>query len=241
MVLYQFYRLSRGTERLRIVTRHLRLDGREIRSYLRVSATGMLQFMLEQGSWLGLVRLVSLFGATAIAGYTVGVRVIGFVLLPSLGLSNAAATLVGQNLGAGALDRARASVWRTGLLNFAFLGTISLLFIVFARQIVSPFTHDEAVKRTAVECIRFFSAGNLMFAFVVVFLQAFNGAGDTLTPTYINLFGFWVVEIPLAWWLSRHTQLQLKGVFVAVLVAQAVAVLGSGLLFVRGGWAKSRI
>ena len=241
IVLYQFYRLSRGTEHFRIAAKHLRFNFGEARSFLRVSAGGMVQFLLEQGSWLGLVRIVSLFGAAALAGYTVGVRVVGFVLLPSIGLSNAAATLVGQNLGAGIPDRARASVWRTSFLNFAFLGTISLLFILFARSLVSPFSHDEAVKNTAVQCLRFFSAGNLMFSFVAVFLQAFNGAGDTLTPTYINLFGFWVVEIPLAWWLARHTPLHLTGVFVAVLVAQAVALLCSGLLFMRGSWAEAKV
>lgn len=241
IVLYQFYRLGRGTERFRIAAKHLRFDLGEARTFLQVSAAGMAQFLLEQGSWLGLVRIVSLFGPAVIAGYTIGVRVIGFVLLPSIGLSNAAATLVGQNLGAGTPDRARASVWRTSFLNLAFLGTISLLFFVFARVLISPFTHDEAVKRTAVECLRFLSAGNLMFAFVAVFLQAFNGAGDTLTPTYINLFGFWIVEIPLAWWLARHTPLKLEGVFVAVLVAQAVALLCSGLLFARGSWAESKV
>ncbi len=241
IVLYQFYRLNRGTERFRIAAKHLKFNFGEARSFLRVSAAGMAQFLLEQGSWLGLVRIVSLFGAAALAGYTVGVRVVGFVLLPSIGLSNAAATLVGQNVGAGAADRAKASVWRTSFLNFAFLGTISLLFIIFARPLISPFSHDEAVRKTAVECLRFFSAGNLMFAFAAVFLQAFNGAGDTLTPTYINLFGFWVVEIPLAWWLARHTPLQLRGVFVAVLVAQAVALLCSGLLFIRGGWAEAKV
>ena len=241
IVLYQFYRLSRGTERFRIAAEHLRFAPEAARRFLRVSAAGMAQFLLEQGSWLGLVRLVSLFGANAIAGYTIGIRVIGFVLLPSIGLSNAAATLVGQNVGAGSPDRAKASVWRTSFLNLAFLGTISLLFIIFARTLISPFSHDEAVKTTAVECLRFFSAGNLMFAFVAVFLQAFNGAGDTLTPTYINLFSFWVVEIPLAWWLARHTSFKLEGVFVAVLVAQAVALLCSGLLFVRGSWAEVKV
>ncbi len=241
IVLYQFYRLSRGTERFRIAAKHLRLNFGEARRFLRISAAGMVQFLLEQGSWLGLVRIVSLFGAAAIAGYTVGVRVIGFVLLPSIGLSNAAATLVGQNVGAGAPERARAAVWRTSFLNLAFLGTISLFFILFAGSLVSPFSHDEAVKKIAVQCLRFFSAGNLMFAFVAVFLQAFNGAGDTLTPTYINLFGFWIVEIPLAWWLARHTPLQLKGVFIAVLVSQTVALLCSGLLFMRGGWAEAKV
>ena len=241
IVLYQIYLLYRGTDKLHIQARHFRINVAEALSYLRISSAGMLQFLLEQGSWLGLVRIVSLFGAAAIAGYTIGFRVIGFVLLPSLGLSNAAATLVGQSIGAGLPDRAKSSVWRTGWLNLAFLGTISLAFIVFAHPIIALFSHDQAATPIAVECLRFFSAGNFMFAFGAVFLQAFNGAGDTVTPSYINLFGFWIIEIPLAWLLARHTHLKVEGVFVAVLAAQAVAVLSSGLLFMRGRWAEAKI
>ena len=240
-VLYQMYRLYRGTEKLRIGMRQLRVNVREMLTFLRISSTGMLQFLLEQGSWLGLVRIVSMFGAGAIAGYTIGFRIVGFVLLPSIGLSNAAGTLVGQNMGANQPDRARSSVWRTSFGNLAFLGTVSLLFIVFAHPLVGLFTHEASAVPTAVECLRFFSLGNLMFAFGAVFLQAFNGSGDTMTPTWINLVGFWIVEVPLAWFLAAHTPLRLTGVFVAVLVAQALCLVMSGTLFVRGSWAKVRV
>ena len=240
-ILYQIYKFSRGTEQLRIQAKDLRVQLGEMWTFLRLSATGMLQFLLEQGSWLALIRIVSLFGAAAIAGYTIGFRIVGFVLLPSIGLSNAAATLVGQNMGANAPDRARSSVWRTSFLNLAFLGSISLAFIVFARPLTGLFTHDPSALPTAVQCLRFFSAGNLMFAFGAVFLQAFNGAGDTKTPAWINLVGFWIIEIPLAWYLAAHTPLKIEGVFVAVLIAQALCLLLSGTLFVRGGWAKVRV
>ncbi len=239
-VLYQVYRLGRSS-RFHIARKHLRLHPREMLRYLQVSGTGVLQFMLEQGSWLGLVRIVSSFGGAAIAGYTIAFRIVGFVLLPSFGLSNAAATLVGQHMGAGLAARARSAVWRTSLWNFALLGSASLVFIAFAPALVGVFSHDPAVKPLAVESLRIFSAGNLLFAFQSVFIEAFNGAGDTLTPTVVNLFGFWVVEIPLAWFLSHHTRLHITGVFLAVLVAQLIAVVSSGFLFVRGRWARPRL
>ncbi len=239
-VFYQVYRLHRGSQSFRIARRHLRLHPREMLRYLQVSGTGVLQFLLEQGSWLGLVRIVSTFGGAAIAGYTIAFRIVGFVLLPSFGLGNAAATLVGQHMGAGLAGRARTAVWRTSLWNFALLGSASLLFIAFAPALVGLFSHDPAVQPLAVESLRIFSAGNLLFAFQSVFIQAFNGAGDTMTPTLINLFGFWIVEIPLAWFLSHHTRLHITGVFLAVLVAQVIAVVSSGVLFVRGRWARSR-
>ncbi len=241
IVLYQFYRLAKGTDRFRIRLDQLRFHVGEAWNFLRVSSMGMLQFLLEQGSWLALVRIVSLFGAASIAAYTISFRIIGFVLLPSIGLSNAAATLVGQNIGAGQPDRAKSSVWRTSVLNVIFLGTVSLFFIIFAHPLIALFSHDKAVTPTAVQCLRFFSSGNLMFAFAAVFLQAFNGAGDTVTPTYINLVGFWIIEIPLAWWLARHTRLKVEGVFIAVLISQAIALTCSGLLFIRGGWTKAKI
>ena len=205
-----------------------------------MSSTGILQFLLEQGSWLGLVRIVSLFGAAAIAGYTIAIRIVGFVLLPSFGLSNAAATLVGQHMGTGDHARARSSVWRTGLWNFALLGSASLVFLVFAPALVGLFSHDAAVTPTAVKSLRVLSAGNLMFAFEAVFVQAFNGAGDTRTPTVINFVGFWLIEIPMAWALARHTSLRITGVFYALLTAQVVAVVSSGLLFLRNGWTKTQ-
>jgi len=208
---------------------------------LRVSLTGILQFLIGQASWLGLVRIVSLFGAPALAAYTIAIRIVIFAILPSWGLSNAAATLVGQNLGAGRVDRARNAVWRTGLWNMLFLGSVGLVFIAFAPALIHLFTSDAAVTPVAIDCLRIFSCGNIAYAYGMVLLQAFNGAGDTLTPTYVNLFGFWILEIPLAWYLARHTFLHVNGVFVSVVVAQSVIVLISLMLFRQGRWAKQRI
>ena len=237
----QLYFLSRGTGRFRIQGKHLHLNVGEMLRFLRVSGAGMLQFLLEQGSWLGLIRIVSLFGATAIAGYTIALRIINFVMLPSLGLSNAAGTLVGQNLGAGTVDRARSSVWRTGCWNLALLSGACAFFLLFAHPIVSIFSHERQAEPIAVQCLRIFSISNLFFAFSAVFLQAFNGAGDTLTPTYINLFSFWIVELPLAWYLSEHTGMKLHGVFLAVLLAQIFSLAISGFMFSRGTWAKKHV
>jgi putative MATE family efflux protein len=240
-VLYQFYRLSQGTERLHILARHLRLNAQVLLRLLRVSLTGILQFLIGQASWLGLVRIVSLFGAPALAAYTIAIRIVIFAILPSWGLSNAAATLVGQNLGARHPDRARNAVWRTGLWNMLFLGSVGLVFIAFAPAIIRLFTSDPAVLPVAIDCLRIFSCGNIAYAYGMVLLQAFNGAGDTLTPTYVNLFGFWILEIPLAWYLARHTALRVNGVFTSVVVAQSVIVLISLVLFRQGRWARQRI
>jgi putative MATE family efflux protein len=240
-VLYQFYRLSKGTERLRIAARHLRIQADVLWRLVRVSLTGILQFLIAQASWIGLIRIVGLFGADALAGYTIGIRIVIFAILPSWGLSNAAATLVGQNLGAGRPDRARSAVWRTGFWNMIFLGSVGVLFIVFTPKIIGIFTQDPAVFRYAVACLRIFSCGNMAFAYGMVMLQAFNGAGDTLTPTYINFFGFWMLELPLAWWLAMHTGLRVNGVFLSVVIADTAIVAVSILLFRQGRWARQRI
>jgi putative MATE family efflux protein len=240
-VLYQFYRLGKGTERIHILARHVRVQTEVLWRLVRVSITGILQFLISQASWIGLVRIVSLFGAPALAAYTIGIRIIIFAILPSWGLSNAAATLVGQNLGAGHPDRARKAVYRTGMWNVLFLGSVGLIFIAFAPAIIRVFTQDSAVVGDAIHCLRIFSCGNIAFAYGMVMLQAFNGAGDTLTPTYVNLFGFWMLEIPLAWWLAMHTSLHVNGVFVAVVVAQSIVVLVSLMLFRRGRWALKKI
>ncbi len=240
-VLYQLYRLGKGTERLKIEARHLRIHFEEMLSFLKISGAGMLQFVLEQGRWLALVRIVSLFGPVAVAGYTVAYRVSGFILLPTFGLSNAAATLVGQSLGAKQPERARSSIWRTGTLNFAFLGGLSVVLILCAHRLVGLFGSDPAALATGVQALRIFCFGNFFFAFAAIFLQAFNGAGDTLTPTYLNLIGFWVVEIPLAWFLARHTLLKLNGVFVSIVLSQVLALILSGVFFMKGKWQEASV
>ncbi len=240
-VLYQFYRLLKGTERIRILASQLRVRFDVLWRLVRVSLTGILQFAIAHTSWIGLVRIVSIFGAAALAGYTIAIRVVIFVILPSWGLSNAAATLVGQNLGAGKPDRAETAVWRTGLYNMIFLGTVGVLFVVFAEAVVRLFSSDRAVVPLAASCLRIVSCGNIGYAYGMVMLQAFNGAGDTITPTIVNFFGFWMLEIPLAYWLAIHLRMQSKGAFWAIVIAEGAIAGASAILFKQGRWKRQKI
>jgi len=240
-VLYQFYRLLRGSERIRILREQIRLDFAVLFRLVRVSLTGILQFAIAHTSWIGLVRIVSVFGSAALAGYTIAIRIVIFVILPSWGLSNAAATLVGQNLGAKQPERAEKSVWRTGLYNMIFLGVVGLFFIFFAEPVISLFTQDPAVVPLAVSALRIFSYGNIGYAYAMVMLQAFNGAGDTVTPTIVNFFAFWMLEIPLAYFLALHTRMQAHGVYWSVVVAEASMAAVSIVLFKRGYWKRQKI
>jgi putative MATE family efflux protein len=240
-VLYQFYRLMRGTERIRILKSQIRLQFDVLFRLLRVSLTGILQFAIAHTSWIGLVRIVSIFGAAAIAGYTIGIRIVIFVILPSWGLSNAAATLVGQNLGAGHPERAEKAVWRTGLYNMLFLGTIGVIFIFFSEPIVRLFTHDPEVVPLGAACLRIISYGNLGYAYFMVMMQAFNGAGDTVTPTIVNFFGFWLFEIPLAYWLAIPLHMRSNGPFFAIAIAESSMAVASAILFKQGKWKKQKI
>jgi putative MATE family efflux protein len=240
-VLYQFYRLLRGTERIRVLRRQIRPNVEVLLRLIRVSLTGIFQFAIAQTSWIGLVRIVSLFGASAVAGYTIAVRIIIFAILPSWGLSNAAATLVGQNLGAKQPERAETSVWRTGFYNMIFLGAVGIGFILFAGRIVGLFSHDPAVVPMAVACLRIVSYGNIGYAYGMVMLQAFNGAGDTVTPTIVNLFGFWLFEIPLAYWLAIHMGMRSNGVYWSIVIAEGAIAVASVILFKRGRWKQRMI
>jgi len=240
-VLYQFYRLTKGTERIRVLTRQIRLNMEVLWRLLRVSATGIVQFTIANTSWIGLVRIVSIFGAAALAGYTIAIRIVIFVILPSWGLSNAAATLVGQNLGAKQPERAEQSVWRTGLYNMLFLGGVGVLLGAFATPIVRLFTSDPAVVPLAASCLRIVSCGNIGYAYAMVMLQAFNGAGDTVTPTIVNFFGFWLFEIPLAYWLAIPRGLHSNGVFLSIVIAESSIAAASVVLFRRGHWKTRQI
>jgi len=240
-VLYQFYRLLRGSERIRILRSQLRVNLGVLWRLLRVSFTGILQFLIAHTSWIGLVRIVSVFGSDALAGYTIAIRILIFILLPSWGLSNAAATLVGQNLGAKQPERAQISVWRTGFYNMLFLGIIGVIFLVFATPVVRLFTNDPAVVPLAATCLRILSYGNIAYAYGMVMLQAFNGVGDTITPTWVHFFGFWLLEIPLAYFLAIPAHVGANGVYISIVVAEAAIATAGVLLFRRGRWKGQQI
>jgi len=240
-VLYQFYRLLRGTERIRILASQLRVNVGVLLRLMRVSLTGILQFAVADVSWIGLVRIVSLFGSAALAGYTIAIRMVIFVILPSWGLSNAAATLVGQNLGAKQPERAERSVWRTGLYNMLFLGSVGVFFVFFADPIIRLFTSDPAVVPLAVSCLRILSYGNIGYAYGMVMLQAFNGAGDTITPTVVNFFGFCMLELPLAYALAVPLGFRTNGAYYAIVFAEGAIAVAGVLLFRRGKWKGQQI
>jgi putative MATE family efflux protein len=240
-VLYQFYRLLRGTERIRILRQQIRINLQILVRLLRVSLTGILQFAIAHTSWIGLVRIVSIFGSAALAGYTIPIRILIFIIMPSWGLSNAAATLVGQNLGARQPERAATSVWRTGFYNMLFLGAIGIFFLFFATPAVRLFTQDPAVVPLASACLRILSYGNIGYAYGMVMLQAFNGAGDTVTPTIVNFFGFWILEIPLAYFLAISMRMEANGVYISIVIAECAIAAAGILLFRRGKWKGQKI
>ena len=212
-----------------------------MRSVLRLSGSGTIQILIGTASYIGLIRILSAFGSPALAGYTIGMRVILFALLPAFGVSNAAATMVGQNLGAGHPERAERAVWKAAQYNMAFLGAAGVVFFLGARLIASLFTTDPAVQPFAVSCLRIVSLGFVFYAYGMVLTQAFNGAGDTWTPTVINLLVFWVWEIPLAWWLSAHAGLGARGVFIALTIAYSTLAVVSAVIFRRGAWKRASV
>jgi putative MATE family efflux protein len=240
-VCVQLAALARGTGHLVIRRPHLRLDPATMLALLRLSGSAIVQSLIGTASWIGLVRILSGFGSAALAGYTITIRIVVFALLPSWGMSNAAATLVGQNLGAKKPERAERSVFLAGLYNMAFLGVVGLGFFLFPGTLVHLFTADAAVSPVATEGLRIISAGFLFYAWGMVLVQAFNGAGDTWTPTVINFFVFWLWEIPLAWLLAVRLSLGPRGVFLAITVAFSTLAVAGAVLFRRGKWKEKRV
>ena len=240
-VLYQLYVLTQRPGRVQVRREHVAMDPSALRGILRISGTAMFQNFVAMASWMGLMRILTGFGSAAVAGYTIGVRIILFALFPSFGVSNAAATLVGQNLGARKPDRAEAAAWRAAWYNTAFLGGIGVLFVLFAPQLLSIFTSDAIVADYGIRSLRIVSAGFLFYGFGTALTAAFNGAGDTRTPTLIHFFCLWLWEIPLAWTLARPFGFGPTGVFIAVSVAFSTLALVSAVLFRRGGWKAGRV
>ena len=208
---------------------------------IKVSAGGTGQFLIGSASWIFLVRILSDFGSTAVAGYTIAIRVIVFAILPAWGMANAAATLVGQNLGAGHPERAEKSVWRTAFFNMVFLALVTLVFFSLAGYIIQLFTNDELVLKNGIQCLQIVSVGYIFYAYGMVVGQSFNGAGDTRTPTLISFFGFWVFQIPMAYALANWWGAGTTGVFSAIPIAESLMAIASILIFRQGKWKAVQI
>jgi putative MATE family efflux protein len=239
-VLFALSRLVNGKGRVSIQRRHVHAELELMWRLVRLSASGAFQVFIGMASWIGLIRVISTFGSDALAGYTIGIRVVIFALLPSWGLSNAAATMVGQALGARNPDRAERAVWKAGFYNVCFLGVVGFLFVAFAPRIASIFTQDPEVLRYASDCLRIIALGFLFYAYGMVVTQSFNGAGDTWTPTWINLVVFWLFEIPLAWVLAMRLNMGPHGAFIAITVAYTALAIVSAAIFRKGRW-KTRM
>ena len=240
-VALQLYTLLRLDGRLRVRARHLRLRPAMMARLVRLSGAGTFQTFIEMGSWIALVRITAAFGAEALAGYAIAIRVVLFGILPAYGLANAAATLAGQGLGAGDPDRAERSVWVAAKMDLVFLSALGLVFIVFAPTIVSFFGGTGAASDYAVGCLRIVAAGFPFYAYGMVLTSAFNGAGAVWTPTFINIFCFWIWEIPLAWVLAFPVGLGPNGVFISIAVSYGMLALISAVLFKRGAWKSATV
>jgi len=240
-VLYQLTMLARGRSKIAIARKHFAIDVRLMASVLRLAGSATFQMLLLMTSYVGVMRILSSFGSAPLAGYTIGFRILMFAMLPASGLSNAAATLVGQNLGARRPDRAEQAAWHACIASAAFLTVVGVVFIVGARVLVGLFTHDAEVLDHGVTYLRIISLGFPFYAFGMVMMQAFNGAGDTRTPTLINLFVFWALQLPLAWLLSHHTSLGPSGVFATLAICFSVFAAIGVALFRRGGWKHTRV
>lgn len=237
-VLFQLYCLAKGRGRLTLATRHLALRLSVLARLLRVSLGGILQYLIATSSWIVLVRIIAPYGSAAIAGYTIGLRVLELTFLPAWGLGSAAATLVGQNLGAGAPRRAEESVWWVVKYNVAFLVSVAIAIVAFAEPVASLFASDPAILRVSADCLRIIAYGYGFYAVGMVLTHAFNGAGDTFTPTWINAVCFWLVQIPVAVVLAERFAMGPQGVFTSMAVSESLIAVIAILVFRRGTWKR---
>jgi putative MATE family efflux protein len=235
-VLYQLWYLLDGRGRLDFQLRHLRIETALIARMLIISLGGIGQFLISTSSWIGVMRIVALYGSPAIAAYTIALRMLEFAFLPAWGLGNAAATLVGQNLGAGRPDRAEQSAWRASKYNVIFMSSIGLLLLMLAPGIANLFTEDPDVVRYTTSCLRIMGLGYPMYALGMIMVQSLNGAGDTASPSTLNLICFWLVQIPLAFWLATEAELGPNGVFIAIVIAESLLTVLGVYVFRKGGW-----
>jgi putative MATE family efflux protein len=235
-VCYQFYLLFYGNKRVRLTRKDLGIRPEVMWKLVKISFGGIAQNIIATSSWIGLMRIVSMFGSVAVAGYTIAIRLIIFALLPSWGLSNAASTLVGQNLGAKKPDRAERAVWFAARVNMIMLALIGVVLMVFSGFFIRLFIQDEAVVAAGIRGLRIISAGFVAYGAGMVLVNAFNGAGDTMMPTRINIFCFWLLEIPLAYLLAVPAGMRETGAFVAIVVAESAMTVATWWIFRKGSW-----
>jgi len=235
-VSYQLYILFYGKVRVGFSLSAMKIDLPLMARLVKISLGGIGQTIIATSSWIGMVRLIAEFGSEVVAGYTIAIRVVIFSLLPSWGISNATATLVGQNLGAKEPDRAEKSVWATGKINIMLLGMIGIIFIITPAFFIRLFITDSAVVEVGATALRIISFGFFAYGFGMVLIHAFNGAGDTRTPTRINLICFWLIEIPLAYFLALYAGMEENGVFYSIVISETLLAAIAFFLFRKGKW-----
>lgn len=240
-VLVQLYLLFRGVGTIKLKLADIMPDWKIIKQKLVIASGGTGQFIIASASWIFLMNIMSSFGSEAVAGYTIAIRVLIFTILPAWGMANAAATLVGQNLGANQPDRAEISVWKTALYCMIFLGIVSVFYVVFADQVVGIFNDNPLVIEHGSRALTYISVSYVLFAYGMVISQSFNGAGDTRTPTWINLICFWMVQIPLAYLLAFTFDLETIGVYLAVVISESLLAFVCIYVFRKGRWKLVKI
>jgi putative MATE family efflux protein len=243
-VIYQVYLLARGNQRIRIMFQDVRLKVGVIWKVVKLSLGAIGQNLIGTSSWIFLVWVITGLGEEVVAGYTIAIRIIIFVLLPSWGMANAAATLVGQNLGADRPDRAERSAWTIGGINMVLLGLVSVIFIAVPQAFIGFFVESEGtpvVWESAIICLRVVSFGFIIYALGMVMIQSINGAGDTATPVWLNLIAFWAIEIPVAYLLTHTLDMGVYGVCYAIIIAESVYAITAMLIFRRGRWKLTRV
>ncbi len=240
-IVYQLYHLNRGKGLIKIHKHNWQFKPEIIWKLIKLSSGVTAQFIISSASWIFLMRIVSTFGSTALAGYTLAIRIVIFTLLPAWGFSNAAATMVGQNLGANQPERAEKAVWRTGLFNMIFMGIVMIIFFLFGNSLAAFFSDNQEVVSNAAKCLSIFAMGYLFYAFGMVLVQSFNGAGDTRTPTIMNLFVFWMLQIPLAYFLAIYLGIGAEGAYYSIVISESTFSIVGYFLFKRGRWKTIRV
>lgn len=235
-VIYQLYHLFSGKDLIKLAVKEFRLNLILIRNILKTSSGTIFQFLIGSCSWIFLTKIVAESGVEATSGYITAIRICIFTILPAWGIANAAATLTGQNLGAGHPDRAAKSVWRSAFLALCFFALVAVVFFFFGEKLMRFFTSNETAVKEGTLCLYILAIGYMFFAYGMVLTQAFNGAGDTKTPTYINLFVFWAFQIPLAYLMAKYLNMGSVGVYVAIGLAESLLAIVSIIIFKKGKW-----